>query len=489
MIADRNTLAFDTLTDLFLGPGGDAEQGEQQTLASDRLTPAFELVVLGNLPGVASAWPGQYARTLHGQLGVGVALLHPSGGSLRVQLIGVPTAFVPADLSPASAVATALAHARRVLVVAGGPADEASLMADPRVQAATLLSGADDASCVGAYRAIKRLATVSRGVRPPEKPGISIRFACMGAPPSKARVALERLRESSASFLDVQLEPSGVIERIEGGASGVMLFDGPCQQVLSGLLAEAGSLVPITLMTAEPRLGPPRHQAERSAIQLTNARADEQQHTPVVPSVPPRAGVNPLPHQHGGANEHGSHGLPRHEAKGHVHEHHEPHPPLHTHTHADVDADVDAHSHGHVVQASAVQMVPAPPSRAVGPVPQTGGVVPAGMSALPFHCPSDPELSLLVDAAGVPQVVGRAIGCDARVMVCRLVAAAGWMWVNRPLLAQVSAGSLRTDARPQMHLVTDDIAAARTLLESEVHVHAAVDVSRATAGVALLALN
>ncbi|MFO0493667.1 MAG: hypothetical protein ACK51T_14700, partial [bacterium] len=65
MIADRNKLAFDTLTDLFLGPGGDAEHGEQKTPASERLTPAFELVVLGNLPGVASAWPGQYARTLH----------------------------------------------------------------------------------------------------------------------------------------------------------------------------------------------------------------------------------------------------------------------------------------------------------------------------------------------------------------------------------------------------------------------------------------
>ncbi len=485
MIADRNTLAFDTLTDLFLGPGGDAEQAEQKTPASDRLTPAFELLVLGNLPGVASAWPGQYARTLHGQLGIGVALLYPSGGSLRVQLIGVPTAFVPADLSPATAVATALAHARRVLVVAGGPADEASLMADPRVQAATLLSGVDDASCVGAYRTIKRLATVSRAVRPPEKPGLSLRFACMGAPLSKARVALERLRESSASFLDVQLEASGVIERIEGGASGVMLFDGPCEQVLSGLLAEAGSLVPITLTTAEPRLGPPRHQAERSAIQLTNARADEQQHSPVVPPVLLRTEVNPMPHQHGGANEHGSHGLPRHEAKGHIHEHHQPHATLHIHTHA----DVDAHPHGHVVQASAVQLVPASPPRPVGAVPQTAGVVPPGMSALPFHYPSDPELSLLVDAAGVPQVVGRAIGCDARVMVCRLVAAAGWMWVNRPLLAQVSAGSLRTDARPQMHLVTDDIPAARTLLDSEVHVHAAVDVSRATAGVALLALN
>ncbi|MFN7558779.1 MAG: hypothetical protein ACK5RX_05395 [bacterium] len=485
MIADRNTLAFDTLTDLFLGPGGDAEHGEQKTPASERLTPAFELVVLGNLPGVASAWPGQYARTLHGQLGVGVALLYPSGGSLRVQLIGVPTAFVPADLSPATAVATALAHARRVLVVAGGPADEASLIADPRVQAATLLSGVDDASCVGAYRTIKRLATVSRGVRPPEKPGLSLRCACMGAPPSKARVALERLRESSASFLDVQLEASGVIERIEGGASGVMLFDGPCEQVLSRLLAEAGSLVPITLTTAEPRLGPPRHQAERSAIQLTNARADDQQQSPVVPTVLLRAEVNPLPHQHGGANEHGSHGLPRHEVNGRIHEHHQPHAPLHIHTHA----DVDAHPHGHVVQASDVNPVPASPPRPVGAVPHTGGVVPPGMSALPFHCPSDPELSLLVDAAGVPQVVGRAIGCDARVMVCRLVAAAGWMWVNRPLLAQVSAGSLRTDARPQMHLVTDDIAAARTLLESEVHVHAAVDVSRATAGVALLALN
>lgn len=444
MIADRTDATFDTLTDLFLGAGSATPEPSRATKSGGGggMT-TYEAVVLGNLPGVASAWPGQYARTLSERLGAPVALLHRDASELILHLIGADDAQVPDDLTAEQAISSALAHVGstgRVLLAITSPDDEAALLSDPRITAVTVLSGADDPSCVNAYRLIRRVASVAGAARGDAQPPLAVRLMLAGADHARCQHAFDRLSESCGSFLEVALESAGSIERLDGSATpSRVLFDGACDQQLSELLTAAASVAPVTFTAAPSRLRLARFEDDRRA-QHTAAQATTQ--------TAPQAAAR-------------------------------------------VDAEVEAKPRSATPTKPARPVQPEQPhvAEASAGTRQTAlGPVLAGLSALPFHYPGDPELLLAVDAAGVPQVVARAIGTEPRQMVYRLVAAAAWMWANRTLLSQVSSG-MRDDTRAQLHLITDDIAAIRALLESEIKVHAAVDVTRARQGVVMVALN
>lgn len=436
MIADRTDATFDTLTDLFLGAGSAAPDASRATKSGGGGTSTtYEAVVLGNLPGVASAWPGQYARTLSERLGAPVALLHRDASELILHLIGAEDAQVPDDLTAEQAISSALAHvgsAGRVLLAITSPDDEAALLSDARITAVTVLSGADDPSCVNAYRLIRRVASVAGAARGDAQPPLAVRLMLAGADQARCQHAFDRLSESCGSFLEVALESAGSIERLDGSATpSRVLFDGACDQQLSDLLTAAASVAPVTFTAAPSRLRLARFEDDRRT-----------QHA--APQVAAR-----------------------------------------------VDAEVEAKPRSATPTKPARPAQPEQPHAAAtsaGTRQTALGPVLAGLSALPFHYPGDPELLLAVDAAGVPQVVARAIGTEPRQMVYRLVAAAAWMWANRTLLSQVSSG-MRDDTRAQLHLITDDVAAIRALLESEIKVHAAVDVTRARQGVVMVALN
>ncbi|MCU0689565.1 MAG: hypothetical protein MUE97_07495, partial [Phycisphaerales bacterium] len=409
------------------------------------------------------------------QIGQPIGLLHAAGSELIVQLVDArhvsPDGHVsseltsdlrePESLSTTSqtagqAVATVLSRASRVLMVLSTPEDEADVLADPRVSIVTLLTGADDASCVSAYRTIRRLAGAIDAARSDQHEPVVLSLATCGGAMPKAEAALARLRESATNFLDVQLQHAAHLERLEAGpGTSSVLFDGAIDVRLSELLSAGAAM---------PR---------------------------VMPSVSTRHGVNIAPPTSTTAQA----ATPAAAPAG---------TPLRLKRFAD---DNHALSVQPPVAAATIEAKPAPitpppvpmptasvsnpaPARGIDAPRQTAlGPVLAGLSALPFHCPQDPDLLLATDAAGVPQVVARAIGVEPRQMVYRLVAAAAWMWANRSLLSQVSGGSMRDDTRPQLHLITDDIAAVRALLDSEIKVHAAIDVTRARQGVVMLAMN
>jgi hypothetical protein len=492
MLADRTDAAMDALADLFLGPPPGTSAARGTARPTPRLAEAsrdhdggdgpppppppahiIEAVSLGNLPGIASAWPSQYARALSRQTGQPIGLLHAAGSELIIQLIDArhvsldghlssdlttglrePEVLTTTSQTAGQAVATVLSHASRVLMVLSTPEDEADVLADPRVSIVTLLTGADDASCVSAYRTIRRLAGAIDAARSDQHEPVVLSLGTCGGAMPKAEAALARLRESATNFLDVQLKHAAHLERLEAGpGTSSVLFDGAIDVRLSELLS-AGAAMPRVMPSVSTRHGvniaPPVSTTSSAAAPLRLKRFADDGHTPnaqppvasavieakptsvLPPPMPAAASTPPMPSS--------------------------------------------------AVGSAASRDVDAPRQTALGPVL-------AGLSALPFHCPQDGELLLATDAAGVPQVVARAIGVEPRQMVYRLIAVAAWMWANRSLLSQVSGGSMRDDVRPQLHLITDDIAAVRALLDSEIKVHAAIDVTRARQGVVMLAMN
>jgi hypothetical protein len=122
-----------------------------------------------------------------------------------------------------------------VVVVVSNPEDESRLLADPKVSVVTLLTGADDASAVGAYRTLRRLSS-SVGALRDAAPAPELRVGIMGASDERAQSAWDRLRESARSFLEANVGLAACIPRLEGGATLHELYDGPCERTCADLL-------------------------------------------------------------------------------------------------------------------------------------------------------------------------------------------------------------------------------------------------------------
>lgn len=250
---------FDALADLFLA--------DHDTLptppCSNHSCPRIEAVLMGHLPVLAAAWAGQYARLRAQQLAAPVAVLRLTGQWIRVELVGSPTA--PAGSPGAnieslprltetgdlmSALATAVGGAKAGVPAAAGAvgavlvcttaSDEARLIAHDRLHDVTLLTSADEASTVAAYRVIKTIASDRREKQERDsgsawRPGF--RLVVAGSDQPAAIAAWRRLGDAARTFLGVELELAGTVPQIAAAVPAVVLYDGPLTETMERVLA------------------------------------------------------------------------------------------------------------------------------------------------------------------------------------------------------------------------------------------------------------
>lgn len=438
MIADDSlSSAFDDLTDLFLGGGvggtGPTAQphaapqsephdigtvtrpGESHHAHSD--TPVKPLhvegLVLGHLPMMAALWASQYPRMAAAADNAPVALVRLDAGTARVELFHPPQkapgnsrisgGYATSDRpSPdlAGALSRAAHIASRIVVYSSTSADELLLARSSTVRAMAVLTGADDTSAVGAYKAIKRLAPA---ISEPDAAhhGLLFRVAVMGSDEAKASAAFHRLADAVKSFIAIPVESAGHCRQIAGGIPGTILFEGPSAMTTQAVLEALAR--PAAAKPAEPatRFAPVPQQPQ-PAIQEATTQTEPPHFAPVEQAVAPAT------------------------------------PPMH---HA---------------QATPVSAAPS--------------FTPPGLTPLPIRCPFDRDPVLAIDQAGIPQVIATAAAGESAQATQRLLSVGAWLWTSRELLSMVCP-TLRTDAQPILHLVTDRPTDVKRLLDSDLRLH------------------
>lgn len=524
--------AFDALTDLFLGevtaepiagcnnstvvaPGGgsgerttpppcdeplasmrleidrddDAEVSEQETIGWKPMArtkaqpcepslpemPVVELMVLGHLPLMGSAWAGQYVRHLAARDGAGVVVVRLGVGRARVELVDPRAAAqsTPVLGDFAAAIRAGLHGAKRVVVQVGGGDDEPPRGCE-QCDRITLLTSSDEAGVVAAYRLLKRLASVVTAGSPVEH-DCTIGVAAMGCDESRAAGMWRRLMEAGQSFLGVHIEPAGCIERIDSGPGSAMLFEGAWGGGIAGIidLVEASA----DEDAAAAQVGISRGPLE--ALEVVTARVAEvvAAATPRTVIVPPAKMPEPV-------------AVPKPVALIE--------PPTVT-SHVSMAAPVMAVEHSPTAAAPAFP-TPMPAAAAKTP-PATDEfdlcVLVPGTTSMAARCPFDEGVQLAVDGGGQLHLMlldhaASPSETNRTEQACsRLTAVGAWAGLNAKLLALTMPGGPRLDpSRTAVsHLFTSSPAAARRLLDSSVRVHAMMPASAQVAGWVCAALN
>lgn len=210
--------ALDALSRLYLtGPVGSADADDVSAPAA---RPAVEVqaVLMGHLPGIAAPWVGQYAdeqvRLNRGDVGV----LHIDTDRIEVEVYlagaGEPGETDTADTGAAGLLGLVDRLAERVGVWLICFSDH-TLMRQlaPDLLTWTVLTGADDAAIVGAYRLLKELLQD----RPAQhvETAQPIRMMLMGCDEERAHLAVEKVSRAASMFLNTSIELAGCRQRIE----------------------------------------------------------------------------------------------------------------------------------------------------------------------------------------------------------------------------------------------------------------------------------
>lgn len=267
---------YDAIADLFLGgerPGAvtataHARPAEHPT-NTDRTAPRCDFLLLGHLPGAAAPWPAQYAAALSAKSGERVGIIKIDSGEITVDLVGEPALGNTAPTLD-DALATLQRRAGRTLVVSN---DTAALPVGPdRSHAATVLTGADEAAIVAAYRLIRSIAG-SVG---------EVTLAVMGADDAAAERVHRQVRDAADGFLPNGLSAGPSVRRV-GPISRVNLYrgDDPCS--LGDLLAAISRPEPIKQNLAS---SPQRFDQVRRSV-IDHPASTNVPPTPTPPPTPP----------------------------------------------------------------------------------------------------------------------------------------------------------------------------------------------------------
>lgn len=252
---------------------------------------AISAVVLGHLPGFASPWITQYADALARHENASVALLYIEPGSVRIDLVkpdAQPDDAAPAPLQAGSlddAIAELATRARHALLVVDDPESDLGRRCLAHLDEWTLLSAADEAAVVGAYRLLKSLRAGAHDAG--HQPAVQVAFA--GSSREQANEALARLARATTTHLHLPLAMGLVRQRIEPAR----------RHHLGAYETDADPVVPLfTALDRVHRAGPPSH-ADEPAVDRE-------------PTAPPSADVD-ASSAHAAATDMAEHALPREE--------------------------------------------------------------------------------------------------------------------------------------------------------------------------------
>ncbi len=218
--ADKTRQAIEALAELYLtGPDVElappSEPGEQFTAPHADQPPLVEGVLVGHLPGFASAWISQYADHLAGERGH-VALCHVDADELDIELIEANPQRQPSALGLAEPVTAADRKLRDLLdelatgtkgwlVHLGDPVMPLTRWLASRLDTWTILTGCDEAALVAAYQLLKKLMRDGDGASPPQR----VQLMFMGCDEDEAQQAVARLQRAAERFLRVPVTTIG----------------------------------------------------------------------------------------------------------------------------------------------------------------------------------------------------------------------------------------------------------------------------------------
>ncbi|MBI1191095.1 MAG: hypothetical protein GC200_10500 [Tepidisphaera sp.] len=235
---------YDALADLFLaepaadaGPslrltpsitqeaiGDSAAVASKASAAKPAARPArpvhIEGLLMGHLPVLGGAWVTQYAKHVADQSHQPVAVVRAQAGTLSVDLVLPRGASAKVNSRIGAGVqgddlSRALMHAGQEAshwLVRVDEIDEPELLAQPRVQSVTLLTGADDAAVVASYRTIKNLMAAIGAREDGAAPNLGV--AIMGAGEEDAGEAEQKIRKAARTFLAADLRPAARVGRV-----------------------------------------------------------------------------------------------------------------------------------------------------------------------------------------------------------------------------------------------------------------------------------
>lgn len=302
---DRPRDPFDDLADLFLTPEDDGDFSEPVGDATERPSaaapapetlPPIAVAVAGHLPVSAGLWLSQLADRLareHGPTG----LVRFVAGQVHIEVFRAGTRHDvgdPLDLHDALRAATSLAE--RWIVV-----PEASVSSADVLRAADdglmLLTGADEAAVVAAYRLLKDLAEESMVAGRPLPP---ISVGVLGAGDVAVASAMMKLHRTADAFLSVDLPLAITMPRMEPLESSLRIMlpaprtvafeDVP--DLLRRFVAERGSAArsgsdhPAAESTAWPFVAPP-DAGDTSADPSSDAHECDPPEIETLPSASP----------------------------------------------------------------------------------------------------------------------------------------------------------------------------------------------------------
>ncbi len=172
-----------------LGSRAGARRGGKRDAAN-----RVEALVLGHLPVRASLWVRQYAARTADVIDGAVALVRLARGGASIERhtpVGVRADGVPPGYD-------------RWIVRVEEVDQPALLRLGKRVDRVTILTGADDAAVIAAYRLLKGLVAEYDGTIG-EGEGPELAIAVAGAEPARARAAERRLVDAAQRFLGREL--------------------------------------------------------------------------------------------------------------------------------------------------------------------------------------------------------------------------------------------------------------------------------------------
>lgn len=201
------------LAALFLGEDAAPEPVATATAVDEAPADArerVELVLPGNLPVMGSLWISQYADLI-GQREGPVALVRFGEGEVTVEVFRSGSTRVGLDSAPDldGAIRDLAGLVNRWLVV---PADAGDLDVPPAAATATILSGADDAAVVGAYRLLKRVVERWNDTSI-DWPRFGL--AVLGSGEGDAGGVAEKLNRTARAFLNREIRVTATRQRME----------------------------------------------------------------------------------------------------------------------------------------------------------------------------------------------------------------------------------------------------------------------------------
>jgi hypothetical protein len=211
---DRPRDPFDDLADLFLSPEfemGETSPEPRPAAPDPREGPAVRVAMVGHLPVSAGLWITQFADRLAREEGP-VGVVRFIAGQVQVEVLraGLGSSIAEAlDLEQALEAATRLAGRWVVVPEASTPPAE---VLRSGASSLLLMTGADEAAVVGAYRLIKAIA---EDAMVESLPLPRLQVAVLGAGEAKVAEAMAKLNRTASAFLGMELPLALAMQRME----------------------------------------------------------------------------------------------------------------------------------------------------------------------------------------------------------------------------------------------------------------------------------